>query len=501
MGMIARRLGHSVVLLEKYKHPRFAIGESSTPLANLLIEELAAKYDLSRLRPLTKWGPWQTAYPEIGCGLKRGFTFYHHDFNKGFRADPDRSDQLLVAASPHDRISDTHWYRPDFDQFLMNEARNLGVEYFDETSLDTVSERGDWIEIDGTRFAARLSVRCRFLIDASGPRGFLHRALHLSDAGLPNYLETQALFTHFTGVKLLSELPIDQSCLSAPFPVDAAAVHHVFDGGWIWVLRFNNGITSAGVAARDGFANRLNFSAGAAAWRSLMELLPTVGEQFSFSKTEFEFVHAKRLSFLSNQIVGNRWAMLPSAAGFVDPLLSTGFPLTLLGIGRMAEIIDRHWEAGAFQPELEKYADDTRGDLLAASRLVAGLYASMNDFPKFIALSKLYFAAVVYSESARRLGKPHLANSFLLREHQVFGPCLREITDRATCPMSPAERTSFIRKIHDVIAPFDLAGLSKRDRQNWYPVRPDDLLDNAAKLGVERDEIQRMLEGSGFWGS
>lgn len=31
MGMIARRLGRSVVLLERGRHPRFSIGESSTP--------------------------------------------------------------------------------------------------------------------------------------------------------------------------------------------------------------------------------------------------------------------------------------------------------------------------------------------------------------------------------------------------------------------------------------------------------------------------------------
>jgi FADH2 O2-dependent halogenase len=36
-AIIARRLGRSVVLIERGKHPRFAIGESSTPLANLLL--------------------------------------------------------------------------------------------------------------------------------------------------------------------------------------------------------------------------------------------------------------------------------------------------------------------------------------------------------------------------------------------------------------------------------------------------------------------------------
>jgi FADH2 O2-dependent halogenase len=45
--------------------------------------------------------------------------------------------------------------------------------------------------------------------------------------------------------------------------VDDAALHHVFDGGWVWVLRFNNGITSAGVAATDAIAQELRFEDGA----------------------------------------------------------------------------------------------------------------------------------------------------------------------------------------------------------------------------------------------
>src|SRR5437867_8184877 len=94
-AMIARRLGRSVVLLERGRHPRFAIGESSTPLANLLLEELAQRYELPRLLPLAQWGSWQRTYPDIGCGLKRGFTFYHHAFGQPWLAHPDRRNQLL----------------------------------------------------------------------------------------------------------------------------------------------------------------------------------------------------------------------------------------------------------------------------------------------------------------------------------------------------------------------------------------------------------------------
>src|SRR5947209_15024484 len=84
LAMVARRLGLSVLLLERGAHPRFAIGESTSPLANLLLEELAHRYDLPRLLPFTQYGSWQRAHPEVTVGLKRGFSFYHHERGRPF---------------------------------------------------------------------------------------------------------------------------------------------------------------------------------------------------------------------------------------------------------------------------------------------------------------------------------------------------------------------------------------------------------------------------------
>src|SRR5881409_2284305 len=187
MAMIARRLGRSVILLERRRHPRFAIGESSTPLANLLLEELAWRYELPRLRPLAKWGSWQKTYPQIACGLKRGFTFYHHRFGEPFAHDLDRQDQLLVAASPRDEIADTHWYRADFDHFLVREAQSLGVEYLDQTNLEAVTLKGNSVQLDGERGGETVSIVARFIVDASGPRGFLQRELRLAEAPFEDF--------------------------------------------------------------------------------------------------------------------------------------------------------------------------------------------------------------------------------------------------------------------------------------------------------------------------
>jgi len=198
MAMIARKLGFSVLLIERGNHPRFAIGESSTPLANLLLEEIARKYSLPALLPLCKWGSWQRSYPGIACGLKRGFTFLHHLHGSQFVA--DRRHELLVAASPCDEIADTHWYRPDFDAFLVGQAQALGVDYMDNARACLTSvDNGVALEV--IRAGSRHTVHAEFLVDASGPRGFMHQALGLTDDGFPTMPKTQALFAHFSGVQ------------------------------------------------------------------------------------------------------------------------------------------------------------------------------------------------------------------------------------------------------------------------------------------------------------
>ncbi len=490
LAMIARRLGRSVLLIERGRHPRFAIGESTTPLSNLMLEELSVRYDLPSLAPLCKWGSWQATHPNLGCGLKRGFTFYQH--RPDFRAavDPDRQDQLLVAASPHDGIADTHWYRSDVDAFFVREAQNIGVDYLDEVQLTTACQKGDSTRLEGTRRGTPVGITAAFVADATGPRGFLHKAFALPEEPLPDFPSTEGLYTHFRGVQRLD------SGGDVPYPVDDAAVHHVFEGGWIWVLRFSNGITSAGVAATSETASALGFDQGEPAWRRLIKRYPTVHEQFASAVPERPFIHAPRLSFRTRPVTGERWAMLPSAAGFVDPLLSTGFPLTLFGISRLGEIFERDWASSRFSTALTGYAGQTDADLLATARLIGSLYASMSNFPLFAGLSMIYFAAAIFSETARRLGKPQLASSFLLHDHPGFQ--MREIFARAHQVRSREGTQALVDDIMRAIEPFNLARLGDESRRNWYPVDTKDLLDASRKVGADRAEILRLLARCGF---
>lgn len=515
------RRGKRVVMVERGRHPRFAIGESSTPLANLLIEELADRYDLPHIRAFSKWGTWQRTRPEVPCGLKRGFSFFFHRHGEPFAdaeaggggcdRDDARARQLLVAASPHDEIADTHWYRPAFDEALVREAEVAGAIYLDETRLDHVRHEGALTILEGTRRnGASVRVTAPFVIDASGPRGFLHHALGFEEAPLRWLPPTSGLFTHFEGVERWDRLcHVTTGPAQPPYPVDDAALHHVFPGGWIWMLRFNNGITSAGVAHTHGArADALRLNEGGSAWDRLLETLPSVREQFRAARAVHPFIYAPRVAFRSRQVCGDTWALLPSAAGVIDPLLSTGFPLTLLGIARLVDLLERTSAGSAErQTALSEHAQVTQDELDITEQLVGALYANMTDPPVFKRLGLLYFAAASFSEAARRLGRPELAPGFLLHQHPRFGPELRACAAEAAALAADSTahgdartiaRDALFARIDRAIEPFDIAGLRDRTRRDWYPALAEDLIAGAAKLEASAEDIDRLLARSGF---
>lgn len=488
--------GRRVVLVERGRHPRFAIGESSTPLANLLLEELSDRYDLPKLRVFSKWGTWQRQRPDVACGLKRGFTFFFHRPGEVFQDDAERRRQLLVAASPHDEIADTHWYRPEFDQALAQEAQAEGAVYLDMTRLDRLRHDADGTILEGERDGRPVRITARFVIDASGPRGFMQRALGLAEAPLRWLPPTQGIFTHFEGVERWDRLRASPD--APPYPIDDAALHHVFSGGWIWMLRFNNGLTSAGAALTDPAATAIGAADGAAAWGRLLATLPAVADQFRSARAVLPFIHAPRVAFRSARVAGHGWALLPSAAGVIDPLLSTGFPLTLLGILRLVDILERTAAGPARDAALLQYEQTTLAELDATERLVAALYATMDDPPLFKRLSLLYFAAASFSEAARRLGRPELAPGFMLCAHPVFGSELAECAAAAVTAPRGSARRALEERIDGAIEPFDIAGLRDRTRRDWYPVRPADLLASADKLSATPADILHLLKRSGM---
>lgn len=490
LAMIARRLELRVLLIERSSHPRFAIGESTSPLMNLIIEQLAERYALPRLLPLTAYGQWQRHYPEVGCGLKRGFTYFKHELASRYHTFPDRSNQLLVAASPNDEVADTHWLRADVDHFLLQEAIALGAEYLDQTSLHEVA-LANGVRLAGERGGQKIRMQATLAVDASGPNGFLSRKLNLASS-FEAYPPTQSLYSHFVNVHRCDQMPEYAVDGTPPYPMDDAALHHVFDEGWMWVLRFSNGVTSAGIAVTDEFANELRLFEGEAAWRRFLSRFPSLAEQFAEAEAIREFTWRPRLSSRTTMAAGPNWALLPSAAAFVDPLFSTGMPLALLGVERLGRILTDGLSHKTLQQRLCDYSVVTLTEADHTAQFIAACYAAFLHFENFAAYSMFYFAAASFSEMARRLESPELVRRFLAMDRQPFSAAMRDL-GQSLRQSSKTSAANFATRVKKSIEPLNIAGLCDPKKQNWYGVDLTDVLEGAGKLGKTSAEMRTIL--------
>jgi FADH2 O2-dependent halogenase len=411
---------------------------------------------------------------------------------------------LLVAASPSDELSDTHWLRSDVDHFLVNEAIALGVEYQDLVELERIEWQPDGDPcLVGVRQGHAARIRARFVVDASGPRGFVSKTLGIDDRGFDGYPATQALFSHFVDVSRCDEMPdfdsglgirdsgFDQNGTTAPFPVDDAALHHVFDGGWMWVLRFGNGVTSAGVAVEDWLAEDLKLAEGEPAWARLLARYPSVAAQFADARPTRSFTWMPRLAYRADHAAGDRWAMLPSAAAFIDPLFSTGIPLTLLGIERLAGILEDGLEQADRKTRF--YSAATLADADRTARFIAGSYAGFYQFPMFASYSMFYFVAASYSEMARRLASTRTPRGFLCGDSDAFVDAMGRLSPTGTVGRD-SER--FAREVASAVADWNVAGLCDPRKKNWYGVDLEDTILAAPKLALTPQQVRDGLVAS-----
>ncbi len=503
MALLCRKMGRSVTLIEKGRHPRFAIGESTTPLTNLLLEEIGQDYSIDFLSEFSTWGAWQERHADLPVGLKRGFTFFHHTEGQAFRRFPDHRNELLVAASPSDAVGDTHWYRESFDAFLLRQAIDAGSVYLDETCLSAIQDSSGDLCLIGSRKGQQIEVNAKFVIDASGPRGALFRLLNLGEWRLAGMPLTRSVYGHFRDVKRCAEQPAFDSEGVPPYPVDDAAVHHLFPGGWFWALRFNNAITSAGVVADADWGA---WSAGGsieAIWKRALDQFPTLSEQFQNATSVGEMRSIERVPFCVSEVSSSRFALLPSAIASIDPLFSTGFPLALLGVLRLAGIIWDSWGKENLGARMEDYARVSLDEADRVARLVGLAYRTMGRPVLFNALSSIYFACVSFEETQRRLGKGSREASFLLgdkpRYRKRIDECLEnlEVLLRVPSP-SPQQELNWVHRVRDCIEPFNVIGIGSEEKGNWYPVELEDLFAGCEKLSASPFEIQAMLNRLGL---
>lgn len=470
-AMVLHQMGCKVVIVDRGQHPRFAIGESSTPAADFVLADLAKKYNLPQLLPLSQYGLLRDTYPDLSCGKKRGFSYFQHLAGQPFsqRLDtPNRhGNELLVAASADDYQCDSHWYRADVDSFLFDEAKQLGVVAFENTQITVQRDVPAW-ELQLRTEDSVVNLKANFLVDASGAGQFVPRHFGLSNLSHQLHTNTAGVYGHFRGVKAFHDV-LNRGGVTThhPYDCDEAAVHHIFDDAWMWNLRFDNGITSAGIVQSLATDSQVDQST----WDKTLAKYPTIRNMFAYSElvTLDRLNVTDRLQRLSSQIAGSNWAMLPTTAGFIDPLHSTGIAHALIGVERLGGIIVRNAEQISLTDELASYARTVDAELRMIDRLVSICYDSIGDFDRFVTSTMVYFAAVSTWEQRRRGGngrRPSSPNdAFLLADDDEFVKACDSIQAfRKTSPTADEFRNA----VRTAIAPFNTVGLLVPEVHNMY---------------------------------
>jgi FADH2 O2-dependent halogenase len=472
LAIIAHRVGLSVALLERGSHPRFAIGESSTPLADFKLAAIADRFGLDWLRPLSKYGTWKATYPHLPCGLKRGFSFFRHDAGRPFVPREANANSLLVEASPDDAHSDTHWLRADFDANLVQQAVAAGVPYFDRFETRVLRHENGW-HLEGDRNEQAVAVHAAFLVDATGDGQALGRALGLEPVAAGDLrARSRALYTHFTNVArwhdVLQEDHGPAATAEHPFACDAAALHHVLDGGWMWVLRFDNGVTSAGFSLDPQVHPVRADETPQQEWQRLLSAYPSLARQFAAAEPVRPWVRTGRLQRRWSKASGPDWALLPHAAGFLDPWLSPGIAQTLYAVHRLGRIMAEERHGPRRRQRLEDYGRAVLRELAWVDEITGSCFACFDRFEVLATVTMLYFAAAIFGEERERAGQASPDDAFLLADNEEYrGIAAAAFQQALGVPASDAGR--FAAAVGRALQPYNLGGLCDRARHNMYP--------------------------------
>jgi FADH2 O2-dependent halogenase len=376
LGAILARHSLRVVIFEAKSHPRFAIGESMILETSETMRALAELYDVPELAYFSS----EHYFTRIGTshGVKRHFSYLHQ--TPGKPHDLSRTLQAVIPRQPHGH--ELHLYRQDSDYLLMTAAIERGATVLQNTPVKEVEIGSTGVAISTTTGG---TITADYIVDAGGFRSLLAEKFELRNFDLRTH--SRALFTHMIGVPDFHQVGASRATYDLPFSVAEGTLHHVFDGGWLWVIPFNNHNRATNPLCSVGlmldprvYPSRTDLTPEEE-FCTFVGQFPDVARQFEHAQAVRPWVRTGRIQYGSKRVVGDRFALLGHAVGFIDPLFSKGLYISMMGVCQLAHLLlaahesDDH-SAAAFAP-LEA---STLAYLRSNDRLAANAYKSFGDY-------------------------------------------------------------------------------------------------------------------------
>ncbi len=311
-GLLAQA-GRRVIVLEREKFPRFHIGESLLPYSMPVFDRLGVREELDR-----------TAQPKYGAEIITacGTRHLRFHFRNGFRLQHHRSYQVTRAT---------------FDKLLLDNAAAKGAEVREETGVAGVDFAEDVVTV---RLAGKDggSIQARYVIDASGRNTVIGQQQRLKK----NYpdLNKFAVFAHYDHVR---REPGDDGCTLTRMIRSKDR--------WFWVIPLSDTRTSIGMVTDTATFKAMKLSPEEALESSFAEQ-PHFQEILEGAERVTPVYSTGDYSYRNTSLVGPRWMLAGDAAGFIDPVFSTGVFLAIASGEQCADAIDAALTKPARGPKL-----------------------------------------------------------------------------------------------------------------------------------------------------
>jgi flavin-dependent dehydrogenase len=259
---------------------------------------------------LPKHGAWVVS----GCG-RREVKFY---FKNGFRSGCPDSPALQPTAYQVTRA--------EFDSLLLGHARECGADVFTSTEVCGVCEKAEEIQLDlrGSEGQSR-SITARFVLDCSGRHSILG-AKHGLKRPYPS-LRKFAVYAHYENA-ILPEGP------------DGTLTRMVREAdGWFWIIPLSRTKASVGwVTDIETFRAEKKKPEDLLAERIATQ--PAVSSVLADAERITPVYSSGDYSFRNRRLAGKRWLLAGDAAGFIDPVFSSGVFLALFSAESAADALN-----------------------------------------------------------------------------------------------------------------------------------------------------------------
>jgi flavin-dependent dehydrogenase len=341
--------GLRVGLFEREKFPRFHIGESLIPETYWVLKRLNMLPKMQRSHFVKKY-----SVQFVNSTGKQSAPFYFWD-NK-----------------PHECSQTWQVVRSEFDQMMLDNAREHGVDAHDGIHVVEVLFEGD--RACGVRIKdqdGRRDVRAKVVVDASGQAAMLQNRfkLRLWDP----ILNKGAIWTYWQGA--YRDTGRDEGATMVLQTVDRK--------GWFWYIPLHDDIVSVGVVAPfdELFKGRNGHEQ---TYREEVERCPAVRDRVANATRVTGYFATRDYSYRAREVAGDGWVLVGDAFGFLDPLYSSGVLLALrsgeMAADAIAEGLSRGDVSGR---QLGKWGDSFNEGVDRMRRLVCEYYNGFS-FGKFV---------------------------------------------------------------------------------------------------------------------